>query len=130
MGKNKKQVRKKAKLTVDVTVEEFKSLGGELMNRHAAGNAADFDTRWMSCFGAEPEVCADVWRRLEVEEADPDAPDDKIAEPSHLLWSLLLLKTYETEPVLSGICGGCDEGTFRLESPKFPELGFGPPLLQ
>jgi hypothetical protein len=44
--------------------------------------------------------------RLNMDNADLDAPDDKIAEPCHLLWALLLLKTYKTESVLAGLCGG------------------------
>jgi hypothetical protein len=82
------------------------------MNRFPGGNQRDFDSRWHSHFYAEPEVCADVWSRLDVSDTDPYAPDDRIAEPCHLLWCLLLLKTYNTEPVLSGLCGGIDEGTF------------------
>jgi hypothetical protein len=42
-----------------------------------------------------------------------DEPDDKIGEPCHLLWALLLLKTYETESVLAGLCGGVNEDTFH-----------------
>jgi hypothetical protein len=100
---NKK--KKKPKLTVDVTA----------MNRFPGGSGNnrgdDFDTRWHAHFYAEPEVCAHVWSLLDIED-NLDAPDDRIAEPCHLLWCLLLLKTYETEPVLSGLCGGVDEDTF------------------
>ena len=110
MAKMKKV--KKPKLTADVTASEFAELGGEIMNRFPGGNQGDFDSRWHSHFYAEPEVCADVWNRLDVNDTDPYAPDDRIAEPCHLLWCLLLLKTYNTEPVLSGLCGGIDEGTF------------------
>lgn len=98
---------KKPRLTADVTSEEFKSLGAEMMCRHTAGSTGAFSARWISYFGVEPEVCEDVWRRLDV-----DDPDDKYAEPVHLLWALLLAKTYETEAVLTGICGGCHEDTF------------------
>jgi hypothetical protein len=110
--KAKKPKAKKPKLTADVTASEFAELGGEIMNRFPGGNQGDFYSRWHSHFYAEPEVCADVWSRLDVNDTDPYAPDDRIAEPCHLLWCLLLLKTYNTEPVLSGLCGGIDEGTF------------------
>lgn len=66
----------------------------------------------MAHFYAEPEVCAYVWAHLDIED-DLGAPDDKIAKPSHLLWCLLLLMTYEMEAVLSGNCKGIDEDTFR-----------------
>jgi hypothetical protein len=98
---------KKPRLAADVSTEEFKALGAEIMRRHTAGAAEAFNTRWISYFGVEPEVCEDVWRRL-----DADEPDDWYAEPVHLLWALLLVKTYETEAVLTGICGGCHEDTF------------------
>jgi hypothetical protein len=109
----KKQRVKKPRLSTDITAEEFAELGADFFNRVPGGNQRDFDGRWQAHFCAEPEVCADVWRRLEVDNIDLDAPDDKIAEPCHLLWALLLLKTYETESVLAGLCGGVDEDTFR-----------------
>jgi hypothetical protein len=110
MGKS----AKKTKLSTDVTVEEFTTLGAELMNRDEGGSDGRvFQERWTQHFLAEPVVVADVWQRLAVDiEADPDAPDDKIAEPVHMLWALMLLKIYSTEAVLSGLCG-VDEDTFR-----------------
>ena len=110
MGKS----AKKAKLSRDVTVDEFTKLGAELMNRDPGGSDGRvFQERWTQHFLAEPVVVADVWQHLAVDiEADPDAPDDKIAEPVHLLWALMLLKMYSTEAVLSGLCG-VDEDMFR-----------------
>jgi hypothetical protein len=110
---SKVQRAKKPRLSADVTAREFAELGAEFMHRDPDGNKRDFDSRWQAHFCAEPEVCADVWMRLDVDATDPDAPDDKIAEPCHLLWALLLLKTYDTESVLAGLCGGVDEDTFR-----------------
>jgi hypothetical protein len=110
MGK----LAKKTKRSLDVTVGEFTNLGAELMNRDSGGSDSKvFKERWTEHFFAEPVVLVDVWRRLKVDiEADPDSPDDKIAEPIHLLWALMLLKMYSTEAVLSGPCG-VDEDTFR-----------------
>ena len=107
----KKHQKKKPKLTVDVTAQEFAEIGAGIMNRFPGGSSDDFDTCWHAHFYAEPEVCAQVWSLLDIED-NLDAPDDRIAEPCHLLWCLLLLKTYETEPVLSSLCGGVDEDTF------------------
>ena len=110
-----KMQKKKPKLTLDVTAQEFAELGAGIMNRFPGGSSknhgGDFDTRWHTHFYAEPEVCAHVWSLLDIED-NLDAPNDRIAEPSHLLWCLLLLKMYEMEPVLSGLCGGVNEGTF------------------
>ena len=36
-----------------------------------------------------------------------------IRKPTHLLWALLFLKTYSTEPTLASRVGGVDEQTFR-----------------
>jgi hypothetical protein len=74
----------------------------------AADSMAEaFNARWMSFFGVQPEVCEEVWRYL-----NADEPEDQSAETVHLLWALLLVKTYGTEAVLAGICGGCHEETF------------------
>ena len=102
---------KKPKLTADVMAQEFAELGACIMNHFPSGNERDFNACWHSHFYAKPEVCTDVWSCLNIND-DLDAPDDRIAEPSHLLWCLLLLKTYETEPVLSSLCSGIDEDTF------------------
>jgi hypothetical protein len=99
--------KQEAKTVADVASDEFKSLGAAIMSRHAAGSAAAFNARWMSFFGVEPEVCEEVWRYL-----DADEPEDQSAEPVHLLWALLLVKTYGTEAVLAGICGGGHKETF------------------
>ena len=45
-------------------------------------------------------------------EKDDDAPEDKIAYPSHLLWALLFLKVYSMEAVLSGMIG-INEDNYR-----------------
>ena len=63
-----------------------------------------FPCRASHCCRCVAAPCCWYW-------ADPDAPDDKIAEPVHLLWALMLLKIYSTEVVLSGLCG-VDEDTF------------------
>jgi hypothetical protein len=112
MAKMKKPKAKKPKLITDVTASEFAALGGKIMNPVPGGNQGDFYSHWHSHFYAEPEVCAIVWNCLDVNDMDPYAPDDRSAEPCHLLWCLLLLKTYNTETVLSSLCGGITEGTF------------------
>ena len=55
----------------------------------------------MAHFEVEPEVIANLWQHLVADIEEDDAPEDKIAEPSHLLWALLFLKVYSMEAVLS-----------------------------
>jgi hypothetical protein len=63
-----------------------------------------------SLFGTSPEICAKLWTMLSTE-ANMDI--DRLACPKHLLWGLMLLKIYATEPILSSLAGGCDVQTFR-----------------
>jgi hypothetical protein len=60
-------------------------------------------------------VCSEIWNLI-----DPQNKDElKNAEPKHLFWVLLFLKTYCTEPVLRRVVGGVDGGTFRVWTWKF-----------
>jgi len=113
--------KRRRQTAVDVTVEDFQQLGAELMNREVPNKLTGdgegplwekFEYRWAAHFHAEPEVCVDVWNRLQ-EDFDDDDLMESQAQPEHLLWALLFLKTYETEPVLTGICGGIHEDTLR-----------------
>lgn len=106
--------KKKPKLSTDVSAEDFKELGAKLMKRPASGSEKVFYERWTAFFYAGPEACERAWSLLaaDADGVDPDAPDDKIGEPVHVLWALMLLKTYGTEVELSSICG-VDEDTFR-----------------
>jgi len=62
---------------------------------------------------ATPEVVADVWSRLGIDRDDPDVPEDKSAEPKHLLWALLFLKTNLDDHNLSSKCEAVSEPTYR-----------------
>lgn len=96
-------------------VEVFVEMGAEIMGKSPPSllkkkqvtTTTAFEERWTAHFNAEPEVCFDVWQRL-LEDND----DMENERPCHLLWALLYLQVYSTEPVLSGMCG-CDEETFR-----------------
>jgi hypothetical protein len=105
-------VKSATKLSTDVTVEEFRRLGADLMNRSASDHGKVFQERWTAHFEVEPEVVANVWQRLVADIEEEDALEDKFAGPSHLLWALLFLKIYSTEAVLSSMCG-VDEDTYR-----------------
>lgn len=53
-----------------------------------------------------------MWQMLEI---NPEVnEDDKGAEPVHLLWSLFFLKMCQTEPVLTGMCGGMREDALKM----------------
>jgi hypothetical protein len=111
---------KKPKVSTNTSAKDFRELGADIMNRSTGGSEGIFDTRWIAHFGAEPEVCVEVWSRLEKDDA-LFGPNGEEAFPCHLLWALLFLKTYDTEPVLAGMCGACDEDTLRKWSWEFVE---------
>eukprot|EP00804_Cyclotella_cryptica_P014725 CCRYP_019938-RA/>CCRYP_019938-RA protein AED:0.15 eAED:0.15 QI:0/0/0/1/0/0/2/0/180 len=48
----------------------------------------------MSCFGAEPEVVADLWTRI-----DPEKTMPRGAKAEHIMWTLYCLKIYSVEEV-------------------------------
>eukprot|EP00804_Cyclotella_cryptica_P002591 CCRYP_010417-RA/>CCRYP_010417-RA protein AED:0.07 eAED:0.04 QI:0/0/0/1/1/1/2/0/297 len=64
--------------------------------------------RWMACFGAKPDVMADLWTRI-----DPSTTMPEGAKPEHMTWVFYFLKLYNTEDVNTRNVGGCDEKTFR-----------------
>ena len=98
------------------SADDFIIVGAEILNRAApllsmAGTrrrSRAFNERWTAHFHVEPEVCEDVWKRLEITEFDGVEEE---GEPCHLLWAFLFLKTYATLSVLSSMCGGVDEDT-------------------
>ena len=66
-------------------------------------SARDFN----GMFGTSPEVCALTWNMLDLEQAMPGVL------PKHLLWALMLMKTYAKEKTLCIIAGGVTRTTFR-----------------
>lgn len=57
-----------------------------------------------SFYGVSPEVCSQLWHMMD------DKPEN--AEPKHLLWAFIFMKSYNTEHVNAGLVM-CDEKTFR-----------------
>ena len=80
-----------------VSAETFRVLGQSFQQR--AGQDRDF----RALFGICPDVVADLWRQAQFPSK---------AEPKHLLWALMFLKTYATEPMLCAIAGTTRK-TFR-----------------
>ena len=71
--------------------------------------------RFKAFFGATPEVCNDIWFKL-----DPTENIDGEAQPKHLLWALMLAKVYAFEKVLAKLAC-CDEKTYRKWAWRFLE---------
>ena len=69
------------------------------------------DRRFRQYFGTTPEICAEIWERL-----DPFKTIEKVfhgVQIKHLLWALMFMKLYSTESVHASLAGGVDEKTFR-----------------
>ena len=98
--------------------EVFKYLGLQMMgyNPNRCRSEATTNRRFRSGFGTSWEICADVWNML-VEIKHP-IMSTRGAENVHILWALMLLKTYQTESVIAARCNGASEKTFR----KWPWL--------
>jgi len=83
------------------TLKVFINLGAAIMNQYDGGSSEAFERRWIVHFQVTPNVCSEIWHRLDLSIGDPDDLLKKNAEPKHLLWALLLHATYQTEAVLS-----------------------------
>ena len=108
--------KKRAKVYIPASEDEFKRLGSEIMGRDPEGRSEKvFSRRWNSFFGVELVVVAETWERLRVP-AD-DGTDLDYAKPEHLLWALLFLKKYGDEEEMAKLVGpdgkAVDEKTFR-----------------
>ena len=75
------------------------------------------DRRFRSLFGTSWEICADIWDGLV--EIEHPVLSKRGVQNYHLLWALMLMKTYQTESVLGGMCKGATEKTFRKWSWSF-----------
>jgi len=111
---------KRAKVYISVSLEEIRLLGAAVMKRDPQGRSEPlFIRRWMAFFGAKPEICVDLWGRLQVAADDPELA---CAKPEYLLWGLLFLKRYGSEEEMASIAGSegaVDEKTFRKWSKIF-----------
>ena len=65
--------------------------------------------RWMSCFGAEPSVVAELWTRINPEKMMPRG-----VKAEHIMWALYFLKVYNVEEVnTQNVDGNPVEKTFQ-----------------
>jgi hypothetical protein len=75
-----------------ITLQDFIDIGAEIMDKSPpsllkskrATTTETFESRWVSFFNAEPEVCLDVWNRLKGQSFDGILDG---GEPMHLLWA-------------------------------------------
>ena len=76
----------------------------------------EFIKQWRSFFGCSPCISWMIWELLNKHSFLPPAPQCR-----HLLWALLLLKTYAHDSVSSALVGGCDVKTWRKHSWRYIE---------
>ena len=77
----------------------------------ASPSEKDFNKMWRSFFGCSPEICVKIWALLKKHSFLPPMPKCR-----HLMWALLLLKTYAHDSASSALVGGCDLKTWRKYS--------------
>ena len=100
-------------MTVDSTFDAmsnvlpitFRYLASGMTNRAVGLHSISEERRFRALFGITLEHCYVLWRKIQ-----GTLPEG--SQPTHLLWALLLLKTYATEDVLCTIIQ-VDAKTFR-----------------
>ena len=92
-----------------VTSEAFTDIGKRIMRRNEGIGKKTFERRFVSNFGMSSEWVPLLWWLLMTN--IPDFPISGV-EPRHLMWTLLFMKTYDTEARLAAQCE-CDEKTLR-----------------
>ena len=85
----------------------FLTLANGIMSRNHFTSEKTEKRQFHATFGTLAEVCVELWEKI-----DPTSTMPKRVQPAHLLWALMFLKLYSTEPVLSSMVGGVDEKTF------------------
>ena len=83
--------------------------GQEIMNQGGKSSTKMKDHQFWEAFSTGPNVAAMLWWLI-VMESKLVLPVG--ASPTHMLWSLLFLKTYGKETMLSSMAGGINEKTF------------------
>jgi len=110
-------------LTITIMFEEvapafFQAIGNRIIRRGKARPEFKAEKiaarKFASFFGTTPFICSMLWAYLE-----PCQNFPRNVQPVHLLWALMFLKVYATEPVHCSLAGGVDEKTFRKWSWMF-----------
>lgn len=94
----------------NIDEETFRRLGNEIMGRRNGRYAAQCTEkrRFHAFFGTTPFICALLWAMIE-----PSRTLPRGYHPKHLLWALMFMKVYASEPVHRRLAGNPDEKTFR-----------------
>lgn len=99
---------------MNITSETFIKLGNTYTDSSMTRSTSVALRRFKSFFGVTPIVCSIIWEKLS-DELPP------LAEPKHLLWTLLFLKQYGNEHTRRAIVRA-DEKTIRKWTWIFVEL--------
>lgn len=90
-----------------VSPEAFLALAQSITHKNPSKAKRTAVNRFVSTFGSDPYLVAEIWDHLQESRSTPHQ-----FRPIHLLWTLSFLKLYNTEAILSSLCG-CDEKTLR-----------------
>eukprot|EP00523_Entomoneis_sp_CCMP467_P003026 CAMPEP_0168754196 /NCGR_PEP_ID=MMETSP0724-20121128/19369_1 /TAXON_ID=265536 /ORGANISM="Amphiprora sp., Strain CCMP467" /LENGTH=99 /DNA_ID=CAMNT_0008802653 /DNA_START=33 /DNA_END=329 /DNA_ORIENTATION=+ len=90
-----------------VPPEVFARTGQDILRLSKGKELKDFSGRFNSAFGTNSKRCSILWKNLVRRKYIP-----KETSPKHLLWSLLFMKVYADEVILSSLAQ-CDAKTFR-----------------
>jgi len=77
----------------------FEEHGSKLLYVGKGLKSSRFDRRFAAAFGMEPVDCASVWNMVEV----CRLLTEKDRHPKHFLWTLIFLRVYPKEELLSAL---------------------------
>jgi hypothetical protein len=107
-------------MTDNIPASTFSHLGRALADRrhNACQRSDEYERRRFKAFyGTSADKCSRLWWMIH-HTAKSYQEIGGGAQPQHLLWALMWLKTYNTDIYLSGVVG-VDENTFRKWYWKF-----------
>ena len=96
-----------------MSVDDFWNQGHQITGHKLYRSRTTGHRRFREFFGCSPSICSIVWEKLSATNSIPPT-----GKPVHLLWTLLFLKRYTTEHVMSSMVGA-DEKTLRKWIWKF-----------
>lgn len=104
----------------DVTAASILHVAQYMIHSKVPSNKEQYtetdDRKFREFFGCSPVVAATLWRRIQIE--IEHAPLVQGGTIQHMLWSLLLMKKYDTDGLMAKICDA-DEKTIRKRSWPF-----------
>jgi hypothetical protein len=73
-----------------------------MKKKESYADGSQFMLDFYSLFGASPKICSILWQMI-LHKNNNGLQDG--ASPEHLLWALLFMKTYTTEPIMCSMVG-------------------------